>query len=63
MRTAVILLWAGCLWAIARGVCCLIWTASPWRRILTLAVLALAASCAHCPLKEKASPSEEGQKR
>lgn len=56
MRTAVILLWAGCLWAIARGVCCLIWTASPWRRMLTLAVMALAASSLRPP---RISPDDQ----
>lgn len=49
MRAAVILLWAGCLYILARGVCLLLWTASPLRRLVTLAVLALAASCAHKP--------------
>ena len=37
MRTAVILLWAGCLWSIAGALCRLIWTASLWRKLLALA--------------------------
>ncbi len=49
MRTAVILLWASCLYNIARSVLCLIWAASPWRRLLVLTVLLLAGSCAHKP--------------
>lgn len=49
MRAAVILLWAGCLWSIARDILCLIYTASPWRRLLVLVVAVLAASCAHKP--------------
>lgn len=49
MRAAVILLWASCLYTFVRGVLCLIWMASPLRRALTLAVLALAASCCHRP--------------
>lgn len=51
MRAAVLLLWASCLWAIARGVCWLLWAASPWHRLLTLAVLVLAASSCHIPRK------------
>ena len=49
MRAAVVLLWAGCLWSIARGVLCLLLTASPWRRLVVLAVLALAASNLRTP--------------
>ena len=49
MRTAVILLWAGCLYSLARSILCLIWAASPWRRMLTLAVLALALACRRSP--------------
>lgn len=49
MRTAVILLWASCLYTIARSLLCLLFTASPLRRALTLAVLLLAISCAHRP--------------
>lgn len=49
MRTALILLWAGCLWSLARAVCCLIWAASPLRRALTLAVLVLALTCRRTP--------------
>lgn len=51
MTAAVILLWAGCLWSITRSVQFLL-TASPWRRLLVLAVLLLAASCAHKPLPQ-----------
>jgi len=49
MTAAVIFLWAGCLWSIARSVLRLICWASPWRQLLVLAVLALAASSAHRP--------------
>ncbi len=49
MQTAVVFLWAGCLWSIARSVLHLIYLASPWRRLLVLAALALAASSAHKP--------------
>ena len=59
MRAAVLLLWAGCLYAIARSVCCLLWMASPRRQLLTLAVLALAVS--PIPICETAKAS--GQKR
>ncbi len=52
MKTAVVLLWAGCLWAIARDILCLIYAASPWRRVLTLSILLLAVSCAHRPQRE-----------
>lgn len=52
MRTAVLLVWAGCVCSIARGVCCLLWTVSPWRRLAMLAVLLLAVSCAHRPQRE-----------
>ena len=46
MRTAVLLLWTGCVWTIVRSALALIWTASLWRRILVLAVAALAlVSC------------------
>ena len=51
MTAAVIFLWAGCLWSITRSVLQLIWLASPWRRLLVLAALALAYSCAHKPRK------------
>ena len=49
MTAAVILLWASCLWSICRDILCLLWTASPWRRMLTLAVLALALACRRSP--------------
>lgn len=49
MTAAVIFLWAGCLWSIARDVLCLICTASPWRRLAVLAVLALALACCRSP--------------
>ena len=49
MTAAVILLWVSCLWSITRSVLCLIWTASPWRRMLVLAALALAVRYAHVP--------------
>lgn len=49
MTTAVILLWAGCLWSIARDILCLICTASPWRRLLVLAVAATALAFHRSP--------------
>lgn len=49
MKTAVLLLWGSCLYTIARSVLRLLLTASPWRRLLVLAVLALAALSAHEP--------------
>lgn len=49
MTAAVIFLWAGCLWSIARDILCLIYMDSPWRRLLTLAVLALALACRRTP--------------
>ncbi|MCI8552728.1 MAG: hypothetical protein HFF56_07010 [Lawsonibacter sp.] len=49
MRTAVILLWASCLYTIFRAVLCLALTASPWRRLAVLAVLTLAVFSAHQP--------------
>lgn len=49
MRTAAILLWAGCLYSLARSILCLIWAASPWRRMLMLAVLVLALVCRRTP--------------
>jgi len=49
MAAAVIFLWAGCLWSIARSVLRLIYWSSPWRQMLVLAALALAASSAHRP--------------
>jgi len=49
VTAAVIFLWAGCLWSVARSILRLVFAASPWRRLLVLAVLALAASCAHKP--------------
>lgn len=50
MTAAVILLWGCCLWSIVRSILSLLLTASPWRRLLMLAVLLLTASCAHKPL-------------
>lgn len=49
MRAAVLLLWASCLYIFARAVLCLIWAASPWRRLAVLAVLALAAATCRTP--------------
>ena len=49
MRAAVLLLWASCLWSIARGLLFLLLMASPWRRLLVLAVLALALTCCRSP--------------
>lgn len=49
MTAAVLFLWASCLWSIARSVLCLIYAASPWRRLLVLAVLALTAFSARTP--------------
>ena len=55
MGTALVLLWAGCLYTLARSVLCLLLAASPWRRILVLAVLALTLLCAHPP-QERGAP-------
>lgn len=52
MTAAVILLLAGCLWSILRSILFLLLTASPWRRLLVLAVLLLAAFSAHKPLPQ-----------
>ena len=49
MRAAVILLWAGCLYILARSVLCLLWTASSLRRLVVLAVLALTVSNLRTP--------------
>lgn len=49
MRAAVILLWASCLYMLVRLILYLIWMASPLRRALTLAVLALALICRRSP--------------
>lgn len=49
MRAAVLLLWASCLYMLARSVLCLLLTASPWRRLAVLAVLALALACCRSP--------------
>ena len=49
MTAAVILFWAGCLWAIARSTLCFFLTVSPWRRLLVLSTLLLAVTCAHKP--------------
>ena len=49
MTAAVIFLWAGCLWSIARDFLCLICTASPWRRLLVLAVAATALAFRRSP--------------
>ncbi|MCI9242949.1 MAG: hypothetical protein HFF43_06130 [Lawsonibacter sp.] len=60
MRAAVLLLWAGCLYAITRSVCCLLWMASPRRQLLTLAVLALAALSAHKPEENTSRRERQG---
>lgn len=49
MTAAVVFLWGSCLWSICRGILWLFWAASPWRRMLTLAVLALALACCRSP--------------
>jgi len=49
MRTAVILLWAGCLWSIVRSVLWLVLTTNPWKRLLVLALLSLALSSCRSP--------------
>ena len=49
MRAAVLLLWASCLYTMLRSVLCLLLTASPWRRLLVLAVVALALACCRSP--------------
>ena len=48
MRAAVILLWASCLYILARSVLCLLWTASS-PRLVVLAVLALTVSNLRTP--------------
>ena len=60
MRAAVLLLWAGCLYAIARSVCCLLWVASPRRQLLMLAILALAALSAHKPEENPSRRERQG---
>ena len=54
MRAAAILLWAGCLYTLARSVLCLLLAASPWRRMLVLAVISLALSSCHKPREQNA---------
>lgn len=49
MTAAVIFVWASCLWSIVRSLLWLMLRASPWRRMLVLAVLALAASSCRSP--------------
>lgn len=49
MTAAVILLWASCLWSISRAALCFFFTASLWRRMLVLAVLALALTYCRSP--------------
>ena len=49
MRTAVLLLCASCMYVLARSVLFLLFAASPWKRLLVLSVLALAASSCHRP--------------
>ena len=53
MRAAVVLLWTGCLYTIFRAALGFVLAASPWRRFLTLAVLALTARCAHRPRERR----------
>ena len=52
MTAAVILLWVSCLWSITRSLLRLLLSASLWRRLFTLAELALALLCAHKPLSD-----------
>ena len=63
MRVAVLILWASCLYSIVRSVLDLIWTASVWRQVLVLAVLALAASSCHTPPEESGCTPEQMEKR
>ena len=49
MTAAVLLLWASCVWSIVRSVLCLLLIASPWRRVLTLGTVLLAACLSHKP--------------
>ena len=49
MRTAVVLLWTGCLYTIFRAALGFVLTASPWRRLAVLAVLALTLACCRSP--------------
>ena len=56
MRAAVVLLWASCLWSIARSLLYLLWSASPWRKLAVLTALALAASCRRRPAQRDRQP-------
>ena len=60
MRAAILLLWAGCLYTIARSVLCLLFTASPWKRLMVLAVIALAALSAHKPEENTSRRERQG---
>lgn len=51
MTAAVVLFWAGGLCSAAQWLLWLVCRASPYRRLLVLATLALAAACAHTPEK------------
>lgn len=67
MRTAVLLLWASCLYMLARSVLLLLFAASAWKRLLVLSVLTLAASCAHRPQgrlsgQTSSLPAEDSEK-
>ena len=57
MTAAVILLWAGCLWSIARSVLCLLWAASPRRQLLVLAVALLSLLSCHTPSEHSRPPA------
>ena len=57
MGAAVMLLWAGCLYSIARSVLSLVCAASLWRRLLMLGVLLLTVSCAHKPQEHTRPPA------
>ena len=57
MRTAVILIWAGCLWSIARGVLELLLTGSPGRKLLVLTAALLALSSSHTPNQTNRPPA------
>ena len=53
MRAAVLLLWASCLYMLARSVLCLLLTASPWRRLAVLAVLSVTTARAELSVTER----------
>ncbi|WP_158098915.1 hypothetical protein [Flavonifractor sp. An100] len=47
MKTGVLVLWSGCLLSISLSLVHFAWVATPSERLMTLAVLALAAGSLH----------------